>query len=190
MQAESEQIHEIDQKELTRLRFIKFRDGNYRYGLQTIQQMRAIIAGDPQSRLAELAEVQLALGDWYQWHRRYAQAVSAYGSVWEMMADEAGGVEWLQDAFGDPVELPLEIVFQPGRMPMRLTHAMQVTAAFEVSRHGEAKDIVILSPTKEENQPAVTRGYKYLRDMRFRPRVLDGEIVAAKVLQRNYNIRY
>jgi hypothetical protein len=190
MQAESEQKQEIDQPDLTRLRFIKFRDGNYRYGLQTIQQMRAIIAGDPQSRLADLAEVQLALGDWYQWHRRYAQAVSAYSSVWEMMEDETGGVEWLQDAFGDPVELPLEIVFQPGRMPMRLTHAMQVTAAFEVSRHGEAKDIVILSPTKKENQPAVTRGYKYLRDMRFRPRLLDGEVVAAKVLQRNYNIRY
>ena len=190
MQAQREQKDEIEQPDLTKMRFAKFRDGNYRYGLQTILQMRAIIENDPEAKLQELAEVQLALGDWYQWHRRYAQAFGAYGSVWEIMAGQKGGVEWLQSTFGDPIELPSEIVFQPGRMPLRLTHAMQVTAAFSVSRHGEAKDIEILSPLPKENQPAVTRGYKYLRDMRFRPRLSDGEIVAATDVERTYNIRY
>ena len=103
---------------------------------------------------------------------------------------ELDGAGWLQATFGDPLELPSQIVFQPGRMPLRMTHAVQVTALFEVSRHGEAKDIKILSPKPEENQPAVTRGYKYLRDMRFRPRLRDGEIVAATDLERTYNIRY
>ncbi len=190
LQAQARQKDEIDLPDLTKMRFAKFRDGNYRYGLQTIQQMRAIIENDPESKLRELADVQVALGDWYQWHRRYAQAVNTYGGAWEMMAGQADGADWLQVTFGDPLELPSQIVFQPGRMPLRMTYAVQVTALFTVSRHGEAKGIKILSPQREENQPAVTRGYKYLRDMRFRPRLLDGEIVAAKDLERIYNIRY
>jgi hypothetical protein len=107
-----------------------------------------------------------------------------------MMTEEPDGGKWLQTSFDDPLELPSQIVFQPGRMPLRMNHAAQVTARFVVSRHGEAKHIEILSPQKEDNQPAVTRGYKYLRDMRFRPRLMDGVVVAAENVERTYNIRY
>jgi hypothetical protein len=107
-----------------------------------------------------------------------------------MMASQPGGDNWLRSTFGVPLELPSEVVFQPGRMPLRLYHAAEVKARFDVSRHGEAMDIEILSPGSEENQPAVTRGFKYLRDMRFRPRLEEGEVVAAEALERVYSIRY
>jgi hypothetical protein len=190
LQVELGQKDEVDLPDLTKMRFSIFLKGNYRYGHRTIRRMRAILENDPETTPQELAEVQLALADWYQWHRRYAQAVRAYGEAWQMMAQEPDGSSWLQASFDDPLELPSQIVFQPGRMPLRMNHAAQVTARFAVSRHGEAKDIEILSPAKDENQPAVTRGYKYLRDMRFRPRLTNGVVVAAKDLERTYNIRY
>jgi len=190
LQVELGQKDEMDLPDLTKMRFAMFLNGNYRYGHKTIRRMRAILENDPETTPLELAEVQLALADWYQWHRRYAQAIRAYGEAWQMMAEEPDGGKWLQASFDDPLELPAQIVFQPGRMPLRMNHAAQVTARFVVSRHGEAKNIEILSPDKDENQPAVTRGYKYLRDMRFRPRLTNGVVVAAKDLERTYNIRY
>jgi hypothetical protein len=190
LQIEAGQKDDIDLPDLTRMRFMKFRNENYRRGHKTINRMRAILKNDPEAKPLELADVQLALGDWYQWHRFYALAIRAYGEAWQMMAEEPDGASWLQASFDDPLELPSQIVFQPGRMPLRMENAAQVTARFAVSRHGEAKDIEILSPRREENQPAVTRGYKYLRDMRFRPRLMNGKVVAAKDLERTYSIRY
>jgi tetratricopeptide (TPR) repeat protein len=190
LQIEAGQKNDIDLPDLTKMRFMKFRNENYRLGHQTIRMMGAILENDPETAPQELADIQLALADWFQWHRYYAQAIRAYSLAWKMMAEEPGGADWLQANFESPLELPSQIVFQPGRMPLRLNNSAQVTARFAVSRHGKAEDIDILSPQKDDNQPAVTRGYKYLRDMRFRPRLLNGEVVAAKDLERTYNIRY
>jgi tetratricopeptide (TPR) repeat protein len=190
LQIEAGQKDDIQLPDLTRMRFWKFQNENYRRGHQSIQLMRAILENDPEATPQEFADVQLAQADWFQWHRFYAQAIRAYGKAWEMMAGEPDGPDWLLASFENPLELPPKIVFQPGRMPLRMNHSAQVTARFAVSRHGEAKDIEILAPQKEDNQPAVTRGYKYLRDMRFRPRLTNGEVVAAKDLERTYSIRY
>lgn len=190
LQIEASQKDEIDLPDLTKMRFIKFRKENYRRGHQTIRMMTVILENDPETTPQELADMQLALADWFQWHRYYAQAIRTYGVAWKMMEAAPGGADWLQTNLDSPLELPAQIVFQPGRMPLRMNNSAQVTARFVVSRHGEARDIAILSPQKDDNQPAVTRGYKYLRDMRFRPRLMNGEVVAAKDLERTYNIRY
>jgi len=184
------QKDDIELPDIVKLRFIKFRDANYRYGLETIQRIRAILENDPVSSPRELADAQVALADWYQWHRRYAQAIRTYGEAWERMASGGDADNWLLDNFDEPLELPSQVVFQPGRMELRFTNVAQVTARFEVSTHGEAKGIEILSPMPEDNQPAVIRGNKYLRDMRFRPRLAEGRVVATEDVERTYSIRY
>ena len=190
LQAGAKQKDEVDLPDLTKMRFKRFQDNNYRYGHQTIQQLRAVIANDSTAAPRDLAEVQVALGDWYQWHSRYSQAIRTYSEAWAMMAEQPGGADWLRATFEDPLELPSQVVFQPGRMPLRTSRETEVKLRFTVSRHGEAKGIEILFPEREENQPAVTRAYKYLRDMRFRPRLRNGKIVAANDVERTYNIRY
>ena len=107
-----------------------------------------------------------------------------------MMAGETGGASWLQTAFGEPLELPQQIVFYPGRISVQTKNTAQVTVQFEVNRLGEAKDIEVVYPSAEEHQPAVTRAYKYLRDMRFRPRFVNGKAVTTRALERNYTIHY
>jgi tetratricopeptide (TPR) repeat protein len=190
LQVEASQRDDIDLPDLTKLRFSAFRKDNYRNGLRSIRSMEEVIEQSPDGTPRELADIRVRLGDWYQWHRRYAQAISAYEDAWAMMADQPDGEQWLKATFSVPLELPSQVIFQPGRMPLRLYHAAEVRARFVVSRHGEAEEIEILSPGSEENQPAVTRGFKYLRDMRFRPRLEGGEVVASGGVERIYNIRY
>jgi hypothetical protein len=190
LQVEASQRDDVELPDLTRLRFYALRDRNFRYGQLSIQHMRRILESDPATTPVELADNQVALGDWLQWHRQHARAIRAYREAWEMMADQPDGNDWLQATFGRPIELPLQRIFQPGRMPLRTLYAAEVRVRFGVSRHGEATDIMILAPSRDDNQPAVTRGYKYLRDMRFRPRLEGGLVVAADGLERVYNIRY
>ena len=190
LQVSMQQNKEVDLPDLKRLRFKRFQDGNYRYGKQTIIEMRDILDNDPQTNLKELADVQLALADWYQWHHLYAEALQTYREAWDMMAGETGGASWLQTAFGEPLELPQQIVFYPGRISVQTKNTAQVTVQFEVNRLGEAKDIEVVYPSAEEHQPAVTRAYKYLRDMRFRPRFVNGKAVTTRALERNYTIHY
>ena len=47
-----------------------------------------------------------------------------------------------------------------------------------------------LPGTADHNMRERGAAYKYLRDMRFRPRLVDGEAVTARELQRTYTIHY
>jgi hypothetical protein len=190
LQVEAGQRDDMNLPDLTKLRFSAFQKNNYRNGLKSIRTMQEVLEQAPDGTPRELADVKVRLGDWYQWHRRYAQAIRAYEEAWEMMAAQPDGREWSKATFSVPLELPSQVIFQPGRMPLRLYHAAEVRARFAVTRHGEAQDIEILAPDRQENQPAVTRGFKYLRDMRFRPRLEGGEVVASGAVERIYNIRY
>ncbi|MDJ0877904.1 MAG: tetratricopeptide repeat protein, partial [Halieaceae bacterium] len=190
LQVEAEQRQNADLPDLTKLRFIGFRNDNYRHGLASLREMLGILASDPNTTRQEMADVIVMKGDWYQWHRRYAQAIRLYREAWNHVEGQPDAEQWRAATFSNPLELPSETVFQPGRMPLRLYHGAEVQARFAVTRHGEAHDIEILSPDRSDNQPAVTRGYKYLRDMRFRPRLKDGVVVTAAAIERTYNIRY
>lgn len=190
LQVEAQQRNNSDLPDLKKLRFMGFRNNNYRNGLATIRKMHSILESDPDTTSRELAEMMVRRGDWYQWHRLYAQAINMYRDAWQAMEGEPDADDWRRANFSNPLELPSEVVFQPGRMPLRLYHDAEVHARFEVTRHGEAHDIEILSPDRDDNQPAVTRGYKYLRDMRFRPRLEGGVVVTAASIERTYNIRY
>ena len=190
LQIEAGQRDDIALPDLTKMRFKALEKSNYRNGLRSIYSMQEVLENAPDATPRERADVQVKLGDWYQWHRRFAQAIRAYEEAWEMMAEEAGGESWRQANFSAPLELPPQVVFQPGRMPLRLYHQAEVRARFRVTRHGQAQEIEILSPGSEENQPAVTRGFKYLRDMRFRPLLENGAVVASGGMERTYNIRY
>ncbi len=187
---EAGQRDDADLPDLTKLRFVGFRNDNFRHGLASIREMRTILENDPDATAIEIADVMVKKGDWYQWHRRFAQAIRMYQEAWERVAGHSNADNWRRATFGNPLELPSEVVFQPGRMPLRLYHGAEVHARFAVSRHGEAEDIEILAPDRADNQPAVTRGYKYLRDMRFRPKLEAGDVVAAESVERIYSIRY
>ncbi|GAB5412722.1 MAG: hypothetical protein Cons2KO_03250 [Congregibacter sp.] len=172
------------------LQFCRLRDNNFRYGLRALEQKRDILQANPATTPAALGAAQLAVADWYQWHRRYAHAIREYEAAWAMMADRENGGRWLEKELGQPLELPKETIFNPGPIPLDTLNAAEVSIRFDVSRHGEAKSITMLTPRNTDNQPAITRAYHYLRNVRFRPRLADGEVVNSLALERTYKVRY
>jgi hypothetical protein len=174
------------------LRFWRLQKYNFRYGLQALQHKERVIAAQAQSAVEDKANARLAIADWYQWHRRYAPAVRSYQEAWAIMAENGKDSEaWLTSTFGQPLELPKETVFNPGAVPVGTLNIAEVNIDFSVSRHGEAIDINITTDsTGEQAKSATNRAYRYLRSVRFRPKLEKGLVVPATDIHRTYKIRY
>ena len=168
------------------LRFWRMRDHNFRYGLEALRRKEAILLNNDDTTSEELASAHIAIADWYQWNRRYANAIRHYEEAWAINDDDA----WLQKTFREPLELPRDTVFNPGVMPIGTLNEAEVVLRFDVSRHGEAKEITILSEENRETQSGITRAYHYLRNVRFRPRLSGGEVVRAEDIERTYQVKY
>jgi tetratricopeptide (TPR) repeat protein len=190
VRVEARNTADVDQPTLQQIRFIRLRDYHFRYGLQALERQVEILEKSGDATPEELADARLAVADWYQWHSRYAEAIRLYEEVWASMDAIP---EWRQQVFEEPLELPAGTVFNPGDGALQLLNAAEVRLQFSVNRHGEAKDVEIISPDKSASDAAnvaVTRGYHYLRQMRFRPRLEDGVVVAAEQIDRTYRIRF
>ncbi|MFK7830011.1 MAG: hypothetical protein AB8B57_09550 [Congregibacter sp.] len=173
------------------LRFWRLRDHNFRYGLEALQHTEEIVAADPESTPQDRAQARIARADWYQWHRRYAAAIRLYEEAWAIMEGEDGAAPWLQATLGTPLELPQGTVFNPGFVPLGTPNNAEVNVGFQVSRHGAATNIEILTEKIDDaTQSAANRAYHYLRNMRFRPRLENGKVVASAPIQLAYQIRY
>jgi tetratricopeptide (TPR) repeat protein len=190
IRAESAEMRKFEVPGEAQLRFFRMQDHNFRYGLKALERRVEIFDADPASTPRERAEARIAVADWYQWHHRYASAISLYEEAWEIVAGSADGTAWLTAVLGEPLELPRETVFSPGVVPLGTHFDAEVAMRFDVSRHGEAKGITILSEETRETQPGITRAYHYLRNVRFRPMVRAGSVVRAEAVERNYQIRY
>ena len=172
------------------LRFWRMEKHNFRYGQQALQRRVEIYAHDPDSTAEERATALVELADWYQWNRQYARAIQAYEEAWSIAQGGDNAVRWLQETFVEPLELPRTGVFAPGVVPIGTLNNAEVLMRFDVSRHGEAKDITVLSEDTRETKSATTRAYHYLRNLRFRPRLTEGSVVRAENVERRYGIKY
>jgi hypothetical protein len=187
---EMHQQDDVSLPTLKKMRFMRFRDSNFRYGEQNIRRMLDITKSGNSPSIQDQADLVVALGDWYQWHHRYALAQNAYAEAWHLMEAEGEFEKWQRQNFGAPLELPREVVFQPGRLAIPVPNADEVRVRFSVSRHGKARDIEVILPAEDENEDTVNRGYRFLRDIRFRPSLVDGEAVTSRGVERSYVIRY
>ncbi|MEO1081405.1 MAG: hypothetical protein AAFY29_17725 [Pseudomonadota bacterium] len=190
VQIEARQMGDFDIAGEAQLRFWRLEQHNFRYGKQALQRRVEIYNNDPQSTPAEKAEALVDLADWFQWHRQYARAINVYEEAWAVAQDDGDARRWLEHTFVEPLELPRATVFSPGVIPLGTINNAEVAMRFDVSRHGEAKDITILSEETRETQSGITRAYHYLRNIRFRPKVSEGSVVRAEDIERSYRVRY
>lgn len=173
------------------LRFWRLQEHNFRYGLQALEHKERVISANPASTAQDRANAHLAIADWYQWHRRYAPAIRIYKEAWSIMANEEDSAAWIQKTFSQPLELPEETVFNPGAVPVGTSNLAEVVIDFSVSRHGVAVDIDITTDAEgEDAKSTINRAYKYLRSVRFRPKLDNGQVVMAEGIHRTYKIRY
>ena len=91
--------------------------------------------------------------------------------------------------FAEPVELPADgILWDGAASPAEFADSARVSARFDVNRRGKPLNIETEAVDPEEKGRAI-RLYRLLRDSRFRPRLDNGEPVAATGLRREYRIK-
>lgn len=92
--------------------------------------------------------------------------------------------------FGEPVELPVEPVFQPGPMTPPAMNRARAVVRFAVSELGQARDINYLELEAERAEDAHLVLYRMLRSLRFRPVLREGTVVRADAVEREYTFQY
>ena len=173
------------------IRFLELKRDAFREGERTAERIQAILAADPQASDAERADALLAMADWYQWHQRTAQSLPLYTQCWTLAGES--GAAWRSAAFGAPLELPPDIVFQPGRLPLREHADTALRLRFGVSRQGRVQDARWLPDDEDASETetaAAGQALALLAGLRFRPRLVAGQPVDTPDLERNYHTRH
>lgn len=171
------------------IRFLELKRDAFREGERTAERIQAILAADLQASETERADALLALADWYQWHQRAAQSLPLYAQCWTLAGE--GGAAWRSARFGAPLELPPDIVFQPGRLPLPERADTALRLRFGVSRQGRVQDARWL-PDEDDTSEAAAAGQALalLAGLRFRPRLVAGQPVDTPDLERHYHTRH
>lgn len=132
------------------------------------------MAGDS---LRQRARNRLLLGDWLFWRGRRSEALEQYRSAQARLRD--AGLETLaQQWFGEPREIPTAGLLA-GSEPGQASPAMLLR--FDVSATGRARNVEVLQANQGSGGLS-----RRLRDLRFRPRMVDGEAVATAGIERSY----
>ncbi|MFN3238671.1 MAG: tetratricopeptide repeat protein [Pseudomonadales bacterium] len=156
----------------------KFLEGYARsYAEAPMEKMVAIVHQNPGSDVADKARALVELGDLYI-KTEDARAEETYKKAWDLLSDPEHD-DLRYSLFGRPVRLLPEYNFRPTlpRYPVDLEPDQQlyVDLTYNVLANGRVRQVhVVDSNIPLRNQKQTRTGVKY---MKFRPRMVDGELV-------------
>lgn len=155
------------------------RERSYRHGLRVAKDL---VEASAEEAPTVRARALVAQGDWYQWQSHRGRAINTYTEAHALLDDE----DELQRLFGEPTELPDNFVFLPGIELAQRTPRGRAQVRFTVDRHGRLRDMELLSLEPEGDRGAEIALRKMLRNLRFRPRLENGEAVETSAIEREY----
>ena len=144
-----------------------------------------LIAHCPANNPEELARLNLELADWNQWNGRARDALEGYARVGELLG-QAQRPDLQRLWLAQPVELPDNGAFwQPQPMsPAEGRHVLE--ARYDVSSGGRASNVEVTAANPVDD-PLVSKLVRLIRQIRFRPRFVDGQAVPDQLV-RNYQL--
>jgi TonB family protein len=147
---------------------------SYQSGLVALEAIARYHADNPDSSVVERTEALAELGDWQLSFGKYSSAADAYSQAWQAAEADPSLREAL---FGEPrlISPPN----QDGDPPERseADDIPFVVASFDVSSRGKPRDIEITESHPTESESLQKTAYKTLKKARFRPRLVEGEMV-------------
>jgi hypothetical protein len=171
-------------------RFAMIKKNNFRNGRRTLEQIVELLEEEEPQDTLELARAKVALGDWLLWWDWMARALQSYEQAYEILEKDGEDSTDPDSLFADFVELPEERIFHPAPIsliPARQAHA---TVMFDISRLGRARDVEIVEIEPADSEGARISLFSMLREIRFRPSVVDGKVVEVDSVVREYNFEY
>lgn len=133
----------------------------------------------------ELARLHLELGDWYQWHGS-ASAKEQYARVVALLS-AAGRDELLEQWLGQPVELPDNGAFWQPPLATGAERRVVIETSYDVSATGRISNLQA-SVAAPEDDGLATRLKRYLKQIRFRPRWVNGSAEEVAGVRREYEM--
>lgn len=172
------------------LLFYRLKKNNYRTGRRTMERMVALLERQDPVDVEALVKARIAQGDWFAWWGQTAMARQSYEAAYALGAEDGSPATEPAMLFGEPVELPVEPVFQPGPMTPPAMNRARAVVRFAVSELGQARDINYLELEAERAEDAHLVLYRMLRSLRFRPVLREGTVVRADAVEREYTFQY
>jgi hypothetical protein len=168
-------------------RFYAYRAENYDLGKSVILAIYKIQRSDRGPHSAEAARALVELGDWALWNGRVDDAAEIYGLAVAELGDEVGAQEEQERLFGEPVPLP-DIKGLRTLPPAVSADKGNMLVEFRVDSRGRVTDLARLD-TNEEIDTAAERLLRELRNTKFRPRFVAGQLEGSDKLVRAYEIK-
>ena len=136
----------------------------------------------------QLAEVLRDIGDWDTAFSRVDYDGTEYRRAWAALGDLPDGDKLRKQWFTGPIYVLREPVSLLGLSQEPTSPSGHVIVRFDLDRFGHA-----VNPTIVESEPAGLKDeavLRHIRHSRFRPQMVDGELVARDSLALQFNYRY
>ncbi len=159
-------------------------------GLTVLRRALEIAESQPQPDNLIIAQILVDIGDWSVAFSKVGPTGDEYRRAWQLLGELADGDTLREEWFDEPSyvlrESPsnrgLSSRDDPGALPGH------VLIAFDVTENGRTTNVIVVESVPPGLKDDATA--RAIGRSRFRPRMVDGELVGARRLARNFTFHY
>ncbi|HSG64331.1 MAG TPA: energy transducer TonB, partial [Gammaproteobacteria bacterium] len=159
-------------------------------GISALKRALEIAEANREQDPLALARVLRDVGDWYTAFSRIGATGEEYQRAWQILGEVENGEALRADWFAEPDYVLREYPSNRGLAEAGDPNAVEgyVRIVFDVDEAGDPLNIMVLESEPPDFKDSTM--VRAIRQSRFRPRVVDGEVVYSSGLIRNFTFHY
>ena len=159
-------------------------------GINALGRALRILRSQSEPDKFQIAEILRDIGDWHTAFSRVGPTGNEYREAWSLLTELEDGITLQQRWFYDPSDVLKTNPSTLGLADPEEPGATQgyVLVSFDVTPTGQATNISVLESEPSEFKDEATA--LSIQRSRFRPRMLNGELISAKGITRRYTFFY
>jgi TonB family protein len=157
-------------------------------GIGSLQEALQLLDAAPQRDYLATAAVLRDIGDWQIAFNKVGYDGADYRRAWELLGSAPNGEQLRKEWFTGPVYVLREPISLRGLSEEPDAPKGHVLVSFDLDTTGQTGNVAVVesTPTGLKDEAML----RHVRRSRFRPNVVNGELVAAQGLALQFNFRY
>ncbi len=154
---------------------------SYHNGRRAQERIVATVLADPAATTLDRVTALEDLGDWYLLFGRADSAQRAYRQAWQLAAEDPDTARHLDDLFGSPRLITLQptgVKAAPATLEDN-DQNIRITARLAIGPRGTVRGSEIVGLPAEEADSVSSWATREVRRLRFRPRLVDGNMTGS-----------
>ncbi|MEA3300517.1 MAG: tetratricopeptide repeat protein [Pseudomonadota bacterium] len=153
---------------------------SYHNGRRAHESIINTLMNNPDASTLDKSQAMAELGDWYLLFGRTASAQGAYREAWRIAQGSPDTQPRLDSLFGTPrlISLRPATVVRDG--PSAPGDATPLRVTLRINSRGEVKQAAFVDLDPEHHPELAQRANRELKQLRFRPRIVDGTMAASE----------